>query len=70
MNDVLFILKQAIGHVLIILCGVAVGIGMCKMCECIYGLFEIFRKRGRGRQYHYDKALSKNKDDKSISLGK
>jgi hypothetical protein len=46
MNDVLFILKQAIGHVLIILCGVAVGIGMCKMCECIDGLFEIFRKRG------------------------
>ena len=46
MNDVLFILKQAIRDVLIILCGVAVGIGVCKMCECIYELFEIFRKRG------------------------
>lgn len=46
MNDILFILKQAIGHVLIILCGVAVGIGMCKMCECIDGLFESLRKRG------------------------
>lgn len=46
MNDVLFILKQAVGHLLTILCGFAVGIGMCKMCECIDGLFEIFRKRG------------------------
>ncbi len=46
MIDILFILKQAIVDVLIILCGIAVGIGMCKICECIYGLFEIFRKRG------------------------
>jgi hypothetical protein len=46
MIDILFILKQAVGHVLIILCGFVIGIGMCKMCECIDGLFEIFRKRG------------------------
>ena len=45
MIDILFILKQAIGHVLIILCGVAVGIGMCKMCECIIRLFASVRKR-------------------------
>ena len=35
MNDALFILKQAIVDVLIILCGFVIGIGMCKMCECI-----------------------------------
>jgi hypothetical protein len=45
MSDTLFILKQAIGHVLIILCGFVIGIGMCKMCKCIIGLFEIFKKR-------------------------
>jgi hypothetical protein len=44
MHDILFILEQAIEHVLIILCGVAVGIGMCKMCEFIIGLFESVRK--------------------------
>jgi len=42
MNDILFILKQA----LTILCGFVIGISMCKMCECIIGLFESVRKRG------------------------
>ena len=46
MNDILFILKQAVGHLLAILCGFVIGIGMCKMCECIIGLFESVRKRG------------------------
>jgi len=46
MNDILFILKQAIGHLLTILCGFVIGIGMCKMCEFIIGLFESVRKRG------------------------
>lgn len=45
MSDILYIFKQAIGQVLIILCGVAVGIGMCKMCEYLHGIFEILRKR-------------------------
>jgi len=44
MSDILFILKQAVGYVLTILCGIAVGIGMCKMCKCIDGLFENLRK--------------------------
>jgi hypothetical protein len=45
MSDLLFILKQAVKHLLAILCGFVIGIGMCKMCECIIGLFESVRKR-------------------------
>ena len=50
MNDVLFILKQAVGHILTSLCGIAVGIGMCKLAECVDRFYENFyenlKKRG------------------------
>jgi len=45
-SDILFILKQAIGFTLLILCSVAIGISTFKLCEYVDGIFEILRKRG------------------------
>ena len=46
MSEILFVLKQALGNIVTILCGFAIGIGICKMCEYIDNLFEILKRRG------------------------